>query len=79
MEEMHTVLENKGFKKQYKKPTFHPLHTEHNECTAKFECCTDLFLNAMDQDIISNLLDAKNRGKDTVTFKIKWRKMSILS
>lgn len=28
MEELHFVLKNKGFKEDYKKPTFHPLHTQ---------------------------------------------------
>ena len=69
MDELNSSLKNKGYKEQKKKPTYHPLHTERNECTASFECCTDLFIDPEGQNIISQVLDMKNKGKEVFTVK----------
>ncbi len=69
MDELNSILKNKGFKEQKKKPTYHPLHTERNECTASLDCCIDLFIEPEEQNIISQLLDTRNRGKEVVTIK----------
>lgn len=69
MEENYLILIEKGFLLNKRKPTYHPLHTQYNECTITLECCTDLFLDPEDQNIIGQLLDTKNKGKEA--FKIK--------